>query len=159
MSALEEFQAKREAEGQDQDSTVDILVPKSDRIYVRFAYVDLSEVQAIQKRIVGKRNPRPSDTLKMNTALLVEACRGVFSLEPDKGKISIDPDNPTEDPAQWLRFDPRLGDLLGVEKSAGAAAVALKLFGSPWAVQAVADEYDDFLRPTAERLEDEHRGE
>jgi hypothetical protein len=158
-SALARLQAKRKDAGRNVDRHVDLLVPDSDDVYVRFCYLEPDEVAAIRKRVVGKQNrDRPGDALRINTAILVEACRGVFVRESRDRLVSIDPDNPSTDPADWPRFDPRLAALLGVD-GGGAAEVAHALLGEPWAVMSMAAEYNDWLTPVTEQLDEAHQGE
>jgi hypothetical protein len=156
-SALARLQAKREEAGRTEDRHVDLRVPDSDDVYVRFAYLDSPTVNAITRRVTGKKERADTD-LRVNTAVLVEACRGVFVREQDGRLVSLDPDNPSPDPAHWLRFDPRLGELLGVQ-SGGASAVAVALYGSDWNLMAAARSYGDWLTPVSEELDEEHRGE
>jgi hypothetical protein len=156
-SALARLKAKREQAGRNEDRYVDLLIPDSDDVYVRLGYLDPEDTTRIREQIVGKRTrPRRSDAVRVNTAILVEACRGVFVLDDDR-KVSVDPDNPSTDPADWPRFDPRLGELLGVE--GGASEVARALLGDDWALTSLAAEYNEWLTPVVEQLDEEHRGE
>jgi hypothetical protein len=156
-SAIARLRAKREAAGRAEDRHVDLLVPDSDEVYVRLGYLDNPTVNAITKRVAGKKE-RANTDLRVNTAVLIEACRGIFVREAGGKLVSIDPDNPSTDPADWLRFDPRLGELLGVE-GGGATEVARALFGADWHIMSVARAYGEWLTPVSEELDEAHQGE
>lgn len=162
-SALERLRQRRQDAGAAEARTLDVLVPDSDEVYLRLGYLDPEKLDAIARRIQGKKSrARAGDTLRHNVAVIVEACRGVFVREAgEHGEhrlVSIDPDNPSEEPKDWPRIGPRLGELLGVEK-ADAMSVLIGLVGDEWAVQAVAARYNEWLIPVTEDLDEQHQGE
>jgi hypothetical protein len=140
---------------------LDLKVPGYDpAIFVRFQPASQSKLISEIKR--AEKSKDQHAIALANASLLIDACQGVFQVDEHKREVSIDPDNLTADPSEWLKFGPELGELLA-DKEAGellvkASDVARALYDNDMALGAAADRLIEWSRTMNEELERENEG-
>lgn len=134
---------------------LDLAVPGYDPpVYVRFRAVTPEVSERLQA--MHDKAKATEKTLRICSAMLAEACVGVFEVDPDSGaEVSVDPDDRE---GRWPRFDERLAGLLGVE-AGKAAAVVEALYVEKMHVLAVADELTRWSMAGDEELRRATQGE
>lgn len=129
-------------------------------VFVRFKPADQSRLVAEVKKAERSKD-RDAITLA-NANLLIEACVGVFQVDASGTEVSIDPDNLTPDPDEWLTFGPELGKLLADEDAGEllvrATDVARALYDNDMALAAASGRLVDWSQTMNEELDREHEG-
>jgi hypothetical protein len=107
---------------------LDLKVPRwSDpEIYVRYRPIEAGQVEkSMRRRAAGAEDQQNDASLLFHADVLISACLGVFAvLDGDlKKKYSLGlgddglpSDWPSDDPADWTRFDRDLAEALGLEE-------------------------------------------
>lgn len=86
---------------------LDLAVPRYDPpIYVRFRPVTQPELESIERRFKGSKDP--DKNVHRHAALLAETCVGIFERNDQGAEQGLDPDSP----GVWPRFDDALAGLL-----------------------------------------------
>lgn len=122
-----------------EDLWTDIRVPRwgdndgGPKLYVRFKPASPSEHAARFEKL-QKQAKKPADwAVDANAQVLVSCCVGIYAVEgeppadgeDDRPKLSLrdgDPHGP------WTKFDPDLGNSLGLDAHAGAVSVCRALY-------------------------------
>jgi hypothetical protein len=142
-SALEAFRARRKRR-----RYVDLRVPDTEpAIWVRYGPLPQHRIDAHVLRYA--RSKDKDRTVKRESALLAEACIGVFEVV-DGREVSIDPDDRD---GEWPTFGERLAELLGIPATS-AGEVVRDLYGEDAAVMATSAKYADWLDVRVEERDD-----
>lgn len=138
---------------------LDLRVPGYDpEIYIRFQPADLSRLAAELKK--AELSKERDAVALANAALLIEACAGLFQVTQAGTEVSIDPADPTPDPAKWLRFGPELGAMLADEGETlnRASDVVRALYDNDMAMAAAATRLIEWSQSMDQELDRENSG-
>ena len=89
-----------------------------------------------------KQKPKPDDWFILASCDgLIAACRGVFAIEGDTAPADAERSqmmslNPEDEDGEWTKFDPQLGEALGLEGSPRATDVVRALYPTDLDLQA-----------------------
>ncbi|HTW17083.1 MAG TPA: hypothetical protein VMF51_18275 [Nocardioides sp.] len=92
---------------------VDIKVPRYEpELWVRFKPTEQKRIDAAGEK--ARKSKDDHRIVNANATLLAEACIGVFEVDADGEKVSIDPADRSTNPDDWPQFDKRLARLLEI---------------------------------------------
>lgn len=135
---------------------IDLEVPRYDPpLFVRFGPISDERIELINKQHAKSKDK--ARNVNANAVALAESCLGVFE-KVDGERVSVDPENRSSDPAEWLRFDKQLGALLGDPDTVTAAEVVRLLYLTDGDVLATAAKVTEWSGFSLAGIEEDEQG-
>ncbi|BBH17503.1 hypothetical protein Back2_17900 [Nocardioides baekrokdamisoli] len=136
---------------------IDYPVPGYEpKIFVRYAPLDQPTIATGYKVIENKKKDQDA-VMRVHATFLVNACIGIYELDDDGDPISIDPEDRSPDPADWVKFDHRLAEILGDDVTR-AADIVRALYIKDGDVLATSNKLSEFSGYTGEQLDEDYEG-